>query len=454
MKLNSEITKGLFGIEIEEHRVDVSTGTLSEFSHNKKLGNRRTQPYFQTDFSESMEELITPPNPTIEDSYQQLHNLQKVLQSSLNSQEIIWPFSMPPKMSTNNLNYLKNHFERDWYADYRKTLIKKYGLFQHIMCGIHVSYSPTEKIILDYQKEQNFSDYQEAKNQLLFNIARQLSGYRWLFTYLFGAAIQDFNENDNIPNKIKANHPFVKSWRSSQYGFANQPNIQVSYDNLKTFKNSIQNYINTDQLFAKSEFYGPVRLKTLKGNPETQIDYLEFRMLDNNPFSAEGLDIRTLYFIHLMIMDVLVNYRHWTQAELEENKKYNNMIAISKPEQPLDTEYMIKANQLIKRLKNIATQIDNYSYQSSIKWIELMLNNPDCTIAGKLFKAQNETQLGIKLGIKHKQFFQKNKFIGVPDKLTNIYQQMLCQGAIIKKITSNSIIIETKTGAIKSINKL
>lgn len=453
MKLNPELIKGLFGIEIEEHRVDVNSKTLSQIKHNAELGDRKTQPYFQTDFSESMEELITAPQPTIQKSHHQLHNLQKILQSKLTQQEIIWPFSMPPKMNPNDLAYLENHFERNWYAEYRKTLIQKYGLFQHIMCGIHVSYSPSKKIILDYQKEQQISDYQSAQNELLFKIAKQLAGYRWLFTYLFGAAIQDFNEHDTIPAEIKQSHPYVKSWRSSQYGFANQQDIAVSYDNFTDFETSLNAYVNDGTLFAKSEFYGPVRLKTLKDHPDSQIDYLEFRMLDNNPFSAEGLDIRTLYFIHLLIIDVLVNHNHWTNQELQTNTEYNNVVALSYPNQPLNDAYKIKAKELMERLEQIASKIDNPSYQKTIKWLKSMLEDPNNTIAGRLFKIKAGEQLGLDLGLKYKKFFQNSELINVPNELQDIYQTALCQGEVIKDITKNSITIEKQNGKVKKFDK-
>ncbi|WP_395318300.1 glutamate--cysteine ligase [Fructilactobacillus frigidiflavus] len=449
MKLTPELTKGLFGIEIEEHRVDINSKTISQIKHNHELGDRRTQPYFQTDFSESMEELVTAPQDTVKKSHQQLHNLQKILQLKLTKQEIIWPFSMPPKMNQADVDFLENHFERYWYVDYRKTLIQKYGLFQHIMCGIHVSYSPNEEIILNYQQEKQISDYQTAKNELLFMIARQLTGYRWLITYLFGSSIQDFNENDNIPTEIKHKHPFVKSWRSSKYGFANQQDIDVSYDNFADFETSLNEYIQNGTLFAKSEFYGPVRLKTLKGHAETQIDYLEFRMLDNDPFSAEGLDRRTLYFIHLLIIDVLVNQNHWSKLELQENRNYNNVVALSEPNQALNEEYAFKANQLFKRLKVIANEIDNPEYQSTITWIEAMLKNPNETIAGRLFKIKAGEQLGLELGMKYKKFFQDSPFINVPTPVISLYQSALCQGDLVKEMTDNSITVETQNGEIQ-----
>ncbi|MDN6596825.1 MAG: gamma-glutamylcysteine synthetase, partial [Lentilactobacillus parabuchneri] len=59
-----QLYHSLIGIEIEEHRID-QHGQLSQLPYPKHLGSRRYHPYLQSDFSESMSELITDPNPNI-----------------------------------------------------------------------------------------------------------------------------------------------------------------------------------------------------------------------------------------------------------------------------------------------------------------------------------------------------------------------------------------------------
>ncbi len=59
-----QLYHSLIGIEIEEHRID-QHGQLSQLPYPKHLGSRRYHPYLQSDFSESMSELITILIPTL-----------------------------------------------------------------------------------------------------------------------------------------------------------------------------------------------------------------------------------------------------------------------------------------------------------------------------------------------------------------------------------------------------
>ncbi|WP_429971595.1 glutamate--cysteine ligase [Fructilactobacillus sp. Tb1] len=438
MKLTNDSLRGLFGIEIEEHRYDLQRQSLSRNQHHPALGDRKTQPYFQTDFSESMEELVTAPHDTIQATYHQLHNLQAILQSKLTKNEIIWPFSMPPKLNPDDETYLNNTFERYWYAEYRKTLIAKYGLFQHIMCGIHFSYSPSDAIIAAFQKEQQIADSQVAKNQLLFKIAKNIVGYKWLLTYLFGAAPKDLNPDDDLPENIK--NKTVKSFRASDFGFTNKSNINVTYDNFADFQANIKHHIENGDLFAKSEFYGPVRLKSLSDDDENRIDYLEFRMLDNNPFSQNGLDIRTLYFIHLLIIASISSDIEWTKAELDAHTHINNQIALGNPSAKLPERYAELAQQLMQQLAQINQQLQVPEFTKTIAWVNAMLADPHETISGKLAKAGNELELGEKLGLKYKQQFAKdNSFLDVPKNFQKLYEQALTHGYHIINLTDDQI---------------
>ena len=74
-----------FGIEIEEHRIQLSTGTLSKQTHPKNFGSRKFNSHFQTDFSESQEELITAPHPSSEKALEQLYELQMMNHQRINT---------------------------------------------------------------------------------------------------------------------------------------------------------------------------------------------------------------------------------------------------------------------------------------------------------------------------------------------------------------------------------
>ncbi len=80
-----QLYHSLIGIEIEEHRID-NHGKLSQKPYPQNLGSRRYHPYLQSDFSESMNEIITDPNPNIGGVLDQLDTLQTVLIRSLINQ--------------------------------------------------------------------------------------------------------------------------------------------------------------------------------------------------------------------------------------------------------------------------------------------------------------------------------------------------------------------------------
>ena len=90
---NKEILKGTFGVEREGLRVDLY-GNLSETKHPKLFGEKLSNPYITTDFSESQVELITPTFNSLEEVYDFLNSLYNITALELED-EYLWPQSMP-----------------------------------------------------------------------------------------------------------------------------------------------------------------------------------------------------------------------------------------------------------------------------------------------------------------------------------------------------------------------
>ena len=82
-----------FGIEREGLRV-TPEGELALTPHPKAFGNKLSNPYITTDFSESQIEMITPTYSTVEEAYQFLNALYQITVSELED-EYLWPQSMP-----------------------------------------------------------------------------------------------------------------------------------------------------------------------------------------------------------------------------------------------------------------------------------------------------------------------------------------------------------------------
>lgn len=317
--LKTALYEGNFGIEVEEHRVNQYNCHLSQVPHAAGLGTRKGHPFFQTDFAESQEELVTSPHESVSACLDHLHCLQSILQDNLDENDMIWPLSMPPKLNADDLDYLATGFKaRPWYQKYLEKMLEKYGPFYGLMSGVHVSYSPSAEILTWYKSEYGYSTQAEANNQMLFKTVQHILGYRWLLTYLFGASPISENIDDTIPEKARQLQP-VRSFRSSQYGFNNLDNFKTDYSSINAFTAQLNHFMTTGRLVSLSDFHGPARMKGFETLEELQnkgATFIELRIFDLNPFSNNGIDKLTLNFLHLLIMDSITNPKNWCADSL------------------------------------------------------------------------------------------------------------------------------------------
>ena len=110
------------GIEKESLRVD-KDGAISEKTHPIGLGSSLTNPYITTDFAEALIEFVTPVFSDINELYEFLLSLHSYTVKNLKDGELLWAFSMPPKISdessiriaeygTSNIGKLKNIYRK------------------------------------------------------------------------------------------------------------------------------------------------------------------------------------------------------------------------------------------------------------------------------------------------------------------------------------------------------
>ena len=424
---------GRFGIEIEEHRVQLGQPRLSQHPHSRQLGTRKTNPYFQTDFSESQEELVTAPKHASKDALAHLHELQTILSNELSEDEIIWPLSMPPHLNEDDIDFLLTHFERPWYQEYREELIARYGYYQHIMTGVHVNYSPADNLIDWFGSQHHIQSYPAAKNRLYFQIAQQVTGYRWLLTYLFGASPVTENSADNLPNNRLDIQP-VRSWRASDFGFANRPEILVDYSDFETHIRQIRQYIANGDFYDKSEFYGPVRLKgpgEIEDLIQNGANYMEFRMFDTDPFSLDGISQTALSFLHLLIIDAIVNPQPWPKHTAEGARAFNHVVALAHPDEPLSSTATQHTHNLLTRLAEIVAVSPadlRDDFNQALDYAKTALDDPKQTIGAHLasfIKNDSLTTYAVTRGqaiLKTRQQ-AKDNFVFVPKNLQKNYIQ-------------------------------
>ena len=133
---NKFIFSGNFGIEKENIRINFK-GEISEKSHDIIFGENN--PYITRDFSESQIEMITSPHPTINDAYNELHNIGHIVLSTLED-ELLWPQSNPPIIVSEDKIEIAN-YETENKKNYREYLSNKYGKKRSVISGIHFNLS-------------------------------------------------------------------------------------------------------------------------------------------------------------------------------------------------------------------------------------------------------------------------------------------------------------------------
>ncbi|MBO7159628.1 MAG: glutamate--cysteine ligase, partial [Methanobrevibacter sp.] len=86
---SEDLKQGSFGIEWEGLRVR-GNGELSLSPHPEIFGNKLSNPYITTDFSESQIEIITPAFDTIDEAFSFFSFMSDLVNSSLDDDEFLW----------------------------------------------------------------------------------------------------------------------------------------------------------------------------------------------------------------------------------------------------------------------------------------------------------------------------------------------------------------------------
>ena len=341
----SPILQANFGIERESLRVD-RQGKLAHTPHPSWLGARSFHPYIQTDFCEFQMELITPVAKSTTEARRFLGAITDVAGRSISKDELLWPLSMPPRINAQEIQVaqLENEFERY----YRNYLAEKYGTKLQAISGIHYNMELGKDLVEALFQESDQIDIIAFKNALYLKLAQNYLRYRWVTTYLFGAAPvaeQGFFDQE-VPEP-------VRSFRNSDHGYVNKEEIQVSFASLEDYVSAIENYIEQGDLIAEKEFYSAVRFRGQKVNRsflDKGITYLEFRNFDLNPFERIGISQTTMDTVHLLLLAFL-----WMDAPenvdqaLAQGHALNEKIALSHPLEPLPSE---------AETQNITTALD------------------------------------------------------------------------------------------------
>lgn len=298
------LLNGNFGLEMESLRVD-ENGFLSHTRHPFP-----DDAHIVRDFSENQAEINTPVTHSAAEAVASLRYFYQKIQRGLREltpREYLWPFSNPP--------YIRNEedvpvaiFEGELApkTEYREYLSDRYGRYKMTFSGIHFNYSFSEELL---QREFVLSgepDYAEFKNQFYVVLAERAVAYGWLLVAVT-AASPLLDSSFVEKGKLDQDHfSGMASVRCSEMGYWNYFAPILDYTNIRTYADSIQEYVDNGLIRSPSELYYPIRLKPRGQNilsvlREQGVDHIELRMFDVNPLASCGVDERDVVFAQLML---------------------------------------------------------------------------------------------------------------------------------------------------------
>lgn len=428
-----EILKGTFGIEREGLRVD-SNGNLSRKKHPKAFGEKLSNPYITTDFSESQIELITPTFNSLEEVYDFLSSLYNIAALELED-EYLWPQSMPCKIPEDAdipVADFSNEENGEVVSAYRELLKKKYGGKKQLISGIHYNFSFSEKMIKHlYINENKGESYNDFRDKVYLKVVRNYLRYRWLLIYLIsGAAVlhESYgNECVKILDKV-SDDSFTSegalSYRNSECGYKNHIDLFPSYNSVEEYVDSLKSFVNDNIIDSHKELYSQIRLKARDNNDfldsllKDGINYLEIRSADINPFDKAGISLLDLKFINIFTIFLLieeeVEYPEWQEEAL-----YNQNIIARFGQQNV----MLKNNgkeisrkdwalSILDKISNINEQL-NLNQEYVIGDVKERILEPKLTYAyriSEIVKEKGYINAHLELAKKYKEEAYRDRF--------------------------------------------
>ena len=399
------------GIEKESLRV-TKNGYISNKKHPETLGSSYTNPSITTDFAESLIEIVTPTYISVDELYEKLKIIHIFINQNLKDGEMLWPFSMPPKIEDeakiNIATYGKTNMGRLKHV-YRKGLAIRYGKTMQCVSGIHYNFSISDKSL----QHLGYSS-QNEKNKAYLNLIRNFKRLFWFVLIEFGnSPVVDKSfvagrANDlDILNESDLFKPYATSLRMSDIGYQSkaQKNLDFKYNDLDAFLSELKNAIvnpysdfeklglkdNDDKfhqisngiLQIENELYDCIRPKRAGQSgqrpyqllKEQGIQYVEVRGIDLNPGEAIGISKD-----HIRILDLLLIYclitpsRKMTDIEKIQIEQQDISVIKSGRNPNLKVLYIDKEmpislarEELIKDLGQLALEFEDKAFIDAIK---------------------------------------------------------------------------------------
>lgn len=475
--IDSDLSKTLTGIArgVEKEGLRVTTkNKIAQSLHPRALGSTLTHPSITTDYSEALLEFITPPNESIDETVNYLTDLHRFTANNIGD-ELVWPASMPCQLDgdesipiaeygSSNVGTLKHV--------YRQGLGLRYGRIMQSIAGVHYNYSLPDEFWKAYKHKlattkncakASESTLQDFKSAHYFSLIRNFRRYSWILAYLFGASpVLDKSFLDGREHKLEKfsddtlGLKYATSLRMSDLGYQNtaQEELHVCYDSLDKYVTTLAQamevkyapyekmgvkvdgqykQLNTNVLQIENEYYSDIRPKRVTNSGEKPIaalrdrgvEYIEVRILDINPFIAEGIDQQQIRFIDTFLLYCLLSQCPLNSdtkcPEIKSNLR-NVILEGRDPNLKVCQDGKVvpfakAANDLLESLMETAKVLDDAhggtDYADAISAQKAKVTNSDLTPSGKIMtllgQGKNFLDIAREQAEIHKDYFQSLK---------------------------------------------
>lgn len=328
-KVRSRLFQGWFGLEKESLRVTEN----GRFAHtpNPFPGH----PHIVRDFCENQTEINTGISPTAEGAVAELEQYTNEILSTLSAlpeREYLWPFSNPPFIEKETDIPIAQFYGKDAHKTrYREYLSDRYGRYKMSLCGIHVNYSFGEELLRAAFEESGKADFRDFQDGLYLSLAQKLAAFGWIVTALTAAS--PIMDSSYVEKGHVGGDTFLgmASVRCGELGYWNHFAPVFDYSSLSAYVDSMEGYVSNGLISYPSELYYPIRLKPPGANSldalrEKGVNHIELRMVDLNPLSRAGLDVRDLKFIQLLLvwLSALEEHPFSAMAQVQAVQNFKN----------------------------------------------------------------------------------------------------------------------------------
>ncbi len=318
-EVQKNILKGNIGLEKESLRI-TRDGFFAKTKHPFPGNDNIVR-----DFCENQTEINTSVTSSAREALGELEKHTRYIVETLKKlpePEYLWPFSNPPYISKESdipiARYEGEEKEKEVYREY---LSERYGRYKMTFSGIHFNYSFSEELLrADYEAKKKRSDEGDAsvgddelpdfksyKNRFYVSLAGKAQVYNWLIVAITAAS--PLLDSSYVEKGVLGKDIFngMGSTRCSELGYWNFFTPILDYRNIEKYVDSITAYIDLGLIHSSAELYYPVRLKpvgkySLKKLKEEGVGHIELRMIDLNPLTPWGIDLRDVYFIQLFLI--------------------------------------------------------------------------------------------------------------------------------------------------------